>query len=184
MRGVAHGSLGARSFADAAFVVTVVADTAAVKALGPGIPCNDPRSATFAIEGVGSGVITTPISVANNSGWQLIALAQGRCIEAGLMWMNGQARPFETYDLGRDIGPVPLAMPSAPPGITVNTSAGVLVFTRITGLSFQARVIAPTAVPGLTGRGLSLLATVVAGIGAVAARRRRATWSGKALGAC
>jgi hypothetical protein len=66
----------------------------------------------------------------------------------------------------------------------VNTSAGVLVFTRVTGLSFQARVIAPTAVPGLTGRGLSLLATVVAGIGAVAARRRRPEWSGKALGAC
>lgn len=80
MSGVASGRLGAMNFSDATFVVTASADTGTVSSLGPGIPCNDPKGATFAIRGVGSGSITTPISVAANSGWELLALARGRCV--------------------------------------------------------------------------------------------------------
>jgi hypothetical protein len=173
MSGIASGRLGATDFADANFVVTATADTGTVNSLGPGVPCNDPQAATFTIGSVGSGSITTPLSVAANAGWQLLTFAQGRCTDNGLMWTNGRSPQIDTYDLAGDIGPLPLAMPSAPPGIVVDTSAGSLAFSKVAGLSFEAQVIEPTAVPTLTESGLLLLTIVLAGTGAFAARKPR-----------
>lgn len=172
LSGTASGRLGATSFSDAAFVVTASADTGTVNSLGPGIPCNDPKGATITIRGVGSGSITTPVSVAANAGWQLLAFARGRCTDAGSMWTNGRSPQLDGYDLARPIGPVPLAMPSAPPGIVVDTSAGSLAFAKVTGLSFEAQVGAPTAVPTLADTGLLLLSLVLAGTGTMVANAR------------
>ncbi len=186
MRGVASGSLGATNFANAGFVVTVNADTDTVMQLGPGIPCNDPTQATFAITGVASGSITSPVSVADNDSWQLIAIARGRCVETGPMWTNGRHPQLGSYDLAAKLDPIALAMPSAPPGVSVDTSGGVLAFSSVSDLTFQAQpglqvaaaqvqITQATAVPTLSESGIGLLAVLIGGIGACTARRRGAT---------
>ena len=178
LSGTASGRLGATDFSDAAFVVTASADTATVNSLGPGIPCNDPGRATVTIRGVGSGSITTPLSVAANGGWQLLAFAHGRCTDAGSMWTNGRSPQLDGYDLARPIGPVPLAMPSAPPGIVVDTTAGALAFAKVTGLNFEAQAGAPAAIPTLGEAGLLLLSLVLAGTGAMMAKPPRGAAAG------
>ncbi len=184
LSGRASGSLGATGYVDAPFVVTVTADTATVLSLAPGIPCNDSRAATFDIGGVGAGVIVTPVSVADNAAWQLIALSRGRCADLGPMWLNGRHRQFEAYDLAGAVGPVPLVMPSAPPGVAVQTSQGVLVVSRLHGATFEARVGEAPAVPATTGPGLALMTVFLAAAGAVAAGNRRARPPGRAPGPC
>ena len=147
MSGVATGSLGAKSFSGAPFAVTAVADTSAVNSIGPGVPCIDPKAASFTIGSIGSGAITTPISVADNTGWKLVAFARGRCLDTGPMWTNGTNPQLDAYDLTRDLGPVALTMPSAPPGVAVDTSEGVLVLRNVTGLTFHAQLGEGTAEP-------------------------------------
>lgn len=173
LRGTASGAVGAKSFTNARFVVTATGDTAAVSTLAPGVPCNDALHATFTIDGAGGGAITTPLSVADNSAWQLLALARGRCAESGPMWANGRNPHFEAYDLASDVSPMALTMPSAPPGVSMQTSQGVLSFSSVSALAFEADVAAPTAVPTLSGTGLGLLAAAMAAVGAVNTRRRR-----------
>jgi len=141
MRGVASGTLGATGFSGATFTVTVVADTATVNLLGPEVPCIDARQATFTIDSLGtSGSITTPISIADNAAWQLIALVRGRCIESGSLWTNGRNPNFGNYNLAGALPPVALEMPSAPPGITVETSKGMLVIHSVSALTFEANL--------------------------------------------
>ena len=72
------------------FAVTAVADTATVNSVAPGVQCNDPLQVTVLIGDLGTGSITTPISIAANATWQLVAIARGRCAESGLMWTNGR----------------------------------------------------------------------------------------------
>ena len=103
----------------------------------------------------------------------MLTFAQGRCTDNGLMWTNGRSSQIDTYDLAGDIGPVPLAMPSASPGIVVDTSAGSLAFSEVAGLSFEAQVNEPTVVPTLTETGLLLLMAALAGTGAFATRKPR-----------
>jgi hypothetical protein len=150
MRGVASGSLGATGFSGATFAVTVVADTAAMNSLGPGIPCIDPKQATFTLSDLGTGSITTPISVADNAAWQLVALVRGRCVESGPMWTNGRNPDLGSYDLATELPPMVLEMPSAPLGIVVETSRGMLVFESVSALTFEANLKndAAATVPG------------------------------------
>jgi exosortase sorting signal-containing protein len=182
LHGVASGSLDTTHFVGMNFAVTVTADTSAINMLAPGVPCNDPQQATFAIQGIASGTITTPVSVAKNAGWQLLAIARGRCSEAGPMWTNGRNPQFAEYDLASGLGPLALTLPSAPPGISVDTSMGVLALTSVSGLTFEAQAIPAAAqlqlangttnVPTLSGGALAALAVAMAGIGAFLARRR------------
>ena len=180
LRGRASGSLDATGFADAAFTVTATADSATVRSLAPGVPCNDGRAATYTVSGIGSGVIVTPVSVADNAAWELIALSRGRCLDLGPMWLNGMHRQFQTYDLTGAVGPVPLESPSAPPGVAVQTSQGVLVFTRLNEVTFEARGGDARPVPAATGPGLAALALAVAAGGALAAGNRPSRPRGRA----
>jgi hypothetical protein len=138
MRGVATGSLGTTEFSDATFAVTAVADTATVNSLAPGVPCIDPGEATISIGGLGTESITTPISIAGNAAWQLVAIARGHCIESGPMWTNGRNPTLGNYDLATGLPPVTLEMPSAPPGIFLETSRGMLVLRGVAALTFEA----------------------------------------------
>ncbi len=182
MRGVATGSVGATNFSGAHFAVKLTADTDTAGLIGPGVSCNDPTEVTFAIDGIASGAIATPVSVAENVAWQLVAIARGRCVESGPMWTNGRNPQFATDDLVHDLGPVPLDMASAPPGISVDTSGGLLVLGSVSELTFQAQLAsaAPStvdvtaAVPALSASGIGILTALLGLMGAIAARRRRA----------
>src|SRR5206468_1505011 len=85
VNGIADGRLGATAFTGAPFTVTAVGDTASVTTPWPGIPCNDLTNVTFTISGVGSGSFISRLSIAENTGMQLLALAVERCIDAGLI---------------------------------------------------------------------------------------------------
>jgi hypothetical protein len=146
MSGVADGSLGATQFSRAAFTVTAVGDTATIYALAPGVPCIDTTQATFTIDGVASGAIRTPISVAENAMWQFVSMVHGRCADGGLMWTVGGNPVFGSYDLASGLEVVALTMPSAPPGVTVETSLGTLVLhNNLSALTFEAQPGAPAA---------------------------------------
>jgi hypothetical protein len=181
MRGVATGSLGARNFSDAAFAVAVVTDTDTVYAHGPGIPCNLPKAATVSITGVGSASVDTPIFVTapifvnGSAAWQMLALGRGNCPGSADIWTYGYNPNAVSYGLDTSMPPAALAMPTAPPGITVETSSGVLAFDRVSALTFEAAMTnAMTPIPTLSGGGLGLVTLMLAGIGAAAARTRRA----------
>ena len=143
LSGVADGSLGAIDFSDVFFGVTAVGDTSTTYWLAPGVPCIDTTLSTFTIEGVGSGTITTPISVAVNAAWQIVAIVHGRCADGGLMWLVGSNPSFGSYDLTTDLAMVALSMPSAPPGVTANTPQGTLVLHNVGALLLEAQLSAP-----------------------------------------
>ena len=134
----ASGRLGTIEFAGAEMVVTGIADTADVAAVAPGVPCNDLRSMTFAISGVASGSITSPLSIAVNQRMQLLGLARGSCAAADLLWMSGYAAQAGTYGLGDGVGTVVLGMPSPQTGVNPDTSSGVLALTEIRSMTFKA----------------------------------------------
>ncbi len=135
-----------------------------------------------------TGTITSPLSVAENAGWKLVAIARGRCADDGPMWTNGSNARFGSYDLTSKLDPVALSMPSAAPDVVVQTSAGALALRNVSTLTFKAQspakaqtpaapaalapVDAVTAVPTLGAWGLGVLAGTLAGIGMVAVRRR------------
>ena len=136
--GTASGRLGATTFTNAAFVVTAVGDTADITSLGAGVPCNDFTGAAFTLGGIGSGYITSPISVAANTGMQLLALTVGSCADTGLIWISGYDARVSTYGLNTGIGPLSLGTPSPQSAVAPNTSSGVLTITDISAMKFQA----------------------------------------------
>ena len=101
-------------------------------------------SATFTIGDVASGSITTPLSVADNANWQLMALSRGSCSEPNPMWLVGLDPQFSGYDLVSELGPVALTMPGASPGISVDTS-------REPGISQHLGAVASCPVARLVG---------------------------------
>jgi hypothetical protein len=136
--GTASGRLGAIAFTNAAFLVTAVGDNANIEWLAAGVPCNDFTATTFTISGVGSGSITTPLSVAANTGRQLLDLALGDCTNSGLIWISGYASQVSTYNLNASIGPLSLGSPSAQAGVAPETSSGALTITEVSALTFQS----------------------------------------------
>ena len=181
MRGVATGSLGATNFSNAPFSVAVVTDTDTVYAQGPGIPCNLPKSATVSVGGVSSIAVdtpifvTAPIFVSGNAAWQMLALGRGICPGSAEIWAYGYNTNPESYDLATSLPPSMLAMPSAPSGVTVETSSGMLAFDQVSALTFEAVMTSTTApIPTLSGGVLGLATLMLAGLGAAAARSRRA----------
>lgn len=174
MTGLASGQLGTRRFTDTPFLVALTADTATAAPIAPGVPCNNASSATFMIGDVGYGAIITRSSVADNAAYRLIALVRGRCDELGPMWMNGRNEIFATYGLTWNVGPIPLALPSAPPGVVLETTGGALTFTQVGALAFEARIERPRPVPVADRGALLLLSSLVAVCGGAAARPRRA----------
>jgi hypothetical protein len=135
--GTASGRLGATAFTNAAFVVTAVGDIADVTSLGPGVPCNDFTAAAFTISGAGSGYITSPLSVAANTGMQLLALTLGGCVDSSLIWISGYDPQVSVYKLDTGIGPLSLGSPGQSE-VAPDTSSGVLSITDITAMTFQA----------------------------------------------
>jgi len=174
MTGVASGQLGTQAFTDAPFLIALNAETTTAAPIAPGVVCNNASRAAFVIGTVRYGAIITPTSVADNATFSLIALVRGRCIELGPMWMNGRDAVFETYGLTWNVGPVPLVLPSAPPGVALDTTEGVLTFERVSRLAFEARVDRPPDVPVAGGGVLLLLSLLVGSVGIAALRRRHA----------
>jgi hypothetical protein len=186
--GVADGTLGTANFVGFTFSVTASGDASVVDAVAPGVLCVDAKDATFRIDGFATGTITSPLSVAENAGWKLVAITRGRCADDGPMWTNGSNARFGSYDLTSKLEPVALSMPSAAADVVVQTSAGALALRNVSALTFKAQspakaqapaaaaalapVDAVTTVPTLDAWGLGLLATMLAGVGTVAARRR------------
>ena len=54
------------------------------------------------------------------------------------MWANGRNPSFGGYDLATGLPPLTLELPSAPPGIFLETSRGMLILRDVAGLTFEA----------------------------------------------
>jgi hypothetical protein len=186
--GIADGTLGTANFVGFTFSVTASGDASVVDAVAPGVLCVDAKDATFSIDGFSAGTITSPLSVAENAGWKLVAIARVRCAEDRPMWTNGSNARFGSSDLTSKLEPVALSMPNAAADVVVPTSAGALALRNVSTLTFKAQrpakaqapaapaalapVDAVTAVPTLGAWGLGALAGTLAAIGMVAVRRR------------
>ena len=136
--GTASGRLGSTTFTNAAFAITAVGDTNDVTSIGTGVPCNNFLGAAFTLGGVGSGYITSPLSVAVNTGMQLLALTVGGCVDTSLIWISGYDAQISAYRLNTGIGPLSLGTPSPQSAVAPDTSSGVLTITDISAMTFQA----------------------------------------------
>ena len=136
--GTASGRLGSTTFTNAAFAITAVGDTNDVTSIGTGVPCNDFIGAAYTLGGVGSGYITSPLSVAVNTGMQLLALTVGGCVDTSLIWISGYDAQVSAYRLNTGIGPLSLGTPSPQSAVAPDTSSGKLTITDISAMTFQA----------------------------------------------
>ena len=136
--GTASGRLGSTTFTNAAFAITAVGDTNDVTSIGTGVSCNDFIGAAYTLGGVGSGYITSPLSVAVNTGMQLLALTVGGCVDTSLIWISGYDAQVSAYRLNTGIGPLSLGTPSPQSAVAPDTSSGKLTITDISAMTFQA----------------------------------------------
>lgn len=159
---VASGSLGSTNFTDATVTIFGLGDTDDVFVDGFANLLRDGFTATFEIEGVGSGEFTDAIQAVSNNNSELGGfgnVTQG----TGLVFIQNSV--FETYDLQSSLDPV-----SGPAlfvfGIPHATTMGNLRILSGSFGTFSARV-GSIPEPG------SLVALTVVG-GLIVLRRRRA----------
>jgi hypothetical protein len=136
--GIASGTQAGIAFTNAAFIMTAVGDDASVISLAPGVPCNDFATVAFTISGVDSGYVTSPLSIAVNTGRQLLAIALGRCAEEGQIWISGYSAQFTAYRLRDGIGPVTVETPSSQSAEHPVTTGGILSINSIVTMTFQS----------------------------------------------
>jgi len=136
--GLATGTIGSTLFTDAEFNITGFGDTANIVPLAAGVPCNDLSDVTFTISGIDSGYVTSRLSIAANTGRELLALTRGLCADGGPLWLSGYDAPIGAYNLATAIGPLSLASPSAQTAADPDTWSGVLSIHSITSLTFKA----------------------------------------------
>ncbi len=152
------GVIGTTSFTDALFVARFFGDTNDVQSTPTGFR-NATLFGTIEIETVGQFLFSDPMRVFVNNNNK--ATGWGYNPQDVLNGLNNDV--FDTYDLANEIGPVA--------DDTINivgnpvTSGGTLVFTSVSGMSFQA-----TSVPEPSAMG------VIGLLGLVSVARRKRHW--------
>lgn len=165
--GVATGTIGATSFSDTPFTISVQDDTDNVVSVSPPtVLCNETAPLTVAIAGVGTAITTEPLFVFATPGLDWVGIARGTCSPLALVYLIVANTAFSTYDLRSSIGPFPN---QGTRSATLGSAATTLGELSLSGppFSFQATLQAVPAPPTLY---LVALALLVAGCRALLSR--------------
>lgn len=175
--GTGTGTAGGTAFTNAAYTITLVADTGAF-VVPVGYRYVPTSSATMAIQGLGTATITLPTRLfvnGNIAGWS-------RAGAGGSDLLNMPAPEFSSWLGDTDLGPLTNITPLALHQFNgVTSSLGNITMPTSSVVSFQARLgsvvvepTAPMAVPFLSGANLLVLAVLMTmAVGWTRHRQRR-----------
>jgi hypothetical protein len=131
------GTLGDVAFVNAAFTITVSADTLAIVNCGSGVFSVDSLSADISITGFDTATILIPTRVFDNNSVSVLGFSQGSC--AGGDYLDISNAAFATYDLSTAIGPIFDPTPFAVGQFqNVPTSGGILTVSSAQDVTFNA----------------------------------------------
>ncbi len=158
--GTASGTVGMTSFVDAAFTITMTADTDSV-GTGPYYMYLVGLSTTIDVAGIGTATFTAPKQI-------LVAPEyHGLGFEAvgGYDYLDMSSTAFDTYDLTTDLGPVFDAAPVAVGQFAnVGSSLGDITLVRAYDVTFNARTEDSGSVPEPSALAFVLCGAVGAGL--------------------
>ena len=98
------GTLGGVAFTNAAFTITVTADTMAIVNCGGGVFSVDSATADIAISGFATASILTPTRLFDNNSVSVLGLSQASCLGGDYLDISNSA--FGTYNLATALGPI------------------------------------------------------------------------------
>ena len=136
------GSLGGVAFANAAFTITVTADTLAIINCGGNVFSVDSLSADISITGFDTATILTSTRLFDNNGASVLGFSQGSC--AGFDYLDISNAAFGTYNLATTIGPIFDPSPFAVGQFhDVPTTGGILTVSSAQDVTFNAVTLSP-----------------------------------------
>ncbi len=145
-QGIGTGTLGSTSFTEASFTITVLADRQLITA-GGGIFSVNSTLATISIAGFSVTTFVTATRVFSNE--KLSVAGFSRAGRRGQDLVDIANAAFATYNLTTSFGPVFVAVPFAVYQFqNVATTAGLLSFSSIRDVTFQAVRLGKTMIPG------------------------------------
>jgi hypothetical protein len=131
------GSLGGVAFFNAAFTITVTADTLAIINCGGGVFSVDSLSADISISGFDTATILSPTRLFDNNSASVLGFSQGSC--AGGDYLDIRNDAFATYNLATAIGPIFDPSPFAVGQFhDVPTTGGILTVSSAQDVTFNA----------------------------------------------
>jgi hypothetical protein len=131
------GSLGGVAFANAAFTITVTADTLSIVNCGGSVLSVDSLSADISITGFDTATILSSTRLFDNNGASVLGFSQGSC--AGFDYLDISNSAFATYNLATAIGPIFDPSPFAVGQFhDVPTTGGTLTVSSARDVTFNA----------------------------------------------
>ncbi len=130
------GSLGGVAFANAAFTITVTADTLSIVNCGGGVFSVDSLSADISISGFDTATILIPTRLFDNNSVSALGFSQASCTGGDYLDIRNDA--FAAYNLATAIGPIFDPNPFAAQFQGVPTTAGTLTLTSAQDVTFNA----------------------------------------------
>ena len=131
------GTLGGVAFTNAAFTITVTADTMAIVNCGGGVFSVDSATADIAISGFATASILTPTRLFDNNSVSVLGLSQASCLGGDYLDISNSA--FGTYNLATALGPIFDPNPFAVGQFhDVSTTGGTLNVTSAQDVTFNA----------------------------------------------
>jgi hypothetical protein len=136
------GSLGDVAFANAAFTITVTADTSTIVNCGGDVFSVDSLSADISITGFDDATILTPTRLFDNNGASVLGFSQATC--GGGDYLDIRNDAFATYNLATAIGPIFDPSPFAVGQFqNVLTTGGILTVSSAQDVTFNAVTLSP-----------------------------------------
>ncbi len=130
------GSLGGKAFANAAFTITVTADTLNIVNCGGGVFSVDSLSADISITGFDTATVLIPTRLFDNNSVSALGFSQASCTGGDYLDIRNDA--FAAYNLATAIGPIFDPNPFAAQFHDVPTTAGTLTVSSARDVTFNA----------------------------------------------